>query len=425
MPLPINKREFDLFLSHAHKDHAFVSKLDHWLTQSAGLNVWYDARELGGGSLLATDLQRAIGRCRGVLIVASDEALERGWVKAEYNCAMDERAQQESFRVVALRIANANVKELMRGTTWIDIAGADVDADAALAVLRALYPGEKRPNPRTSRDVYISCSWHPDDDQSARAVCHELVDQGFRLIGDAQDQAGFGRGNRVERIIASCGAFIGVLPFRAAESASADSSPYKYFLRELDLATQLGVPCVVVADPRLQRVDGTDADWLRMQTDADACPSEVASALQGLWDRWRDPPRPQYIFCAMDLDDAAAASPVGPLRHLIERVTGLPTVIGTDVQGESLPADITRKVCDAFVVLADISDDNVNACIEAGMALAVGGNVKLIARGKPRSPPFMLRAAGQLTAYADDTMRLGAVHNLLRPYRRRVINTEL
>jgi hypothetical protein len=30
------------------------------LTESAGFNVWYDARELSGGELLATDLQRAI-----------------------------------------------------------------------------------------------------------------------------------------------------------------------------------------------------------------------------------------------------------------------------------------------------------------------------------------------------------------------------
>jgi hypothetical protein len=56
MALPIQKRDFDLFLSHAHTDAAFVSKLDRWLT-NAGLRVWCDARELAGGALLATDLQ--------------------------------------------------------------------------------------------------------------------------------------------------------------------------------------------------------------------------------------------------------------------------------------------------------------------------------------------------------------------------------
>jgi hypothetical protein len=84
-----------------------------------------------------------------------------------------------------------------------------------------------------------------------------------------------------------------------------------------------------------------------------------------------------------------------------------------------------NKVRDAFLVLADITDDNVNACIEAGMGLVAGTNVKLVARGKARNPPFMLRAAGQLSGYADEVEQIGVLHKVLRPYRRRVINAEL
>ncbi|PQP33994.1 hypothetical protein C6A37_10070, partial [Desulfobacteraceae bacterium SEEP-SAG9] len=147
--------------------------------------------------------------------------LARGWVKAEYNSAMDERANHDTFRVVALRLPNANVKELLRGTTWIDLPGVALDPDSALAILGAFYPGEKRPNPATARDIYVSCSWQPDDSASAHAVCLALIEQGFRLIGDARDQKGFGTGQRVERIIASCGALVGILPFREVEDASA------------------------------------------------------------------------------------------------------------------------------------------------------------------------------------------------------------
>jgi len=94
MPSPLNRRDFDIFLSHAHSDETFVSELDQWLTEKVGFSVWYDARELSGGALLATDLQQAIERCRGVLLLASEESLSRGWVKAEYNSAMDERANE-------------------------------------------------------------------------------------------------------------------------------------------------------------------------------------------------------------------------------------------------------------------------------------------------------------------------------------------
>ena len=203
MALPLHKRDFDLFLSHAHKDQDFVVALDKWLTEKAGLKVWYDARELGGGALLATDLQLAIERCRGVLLVASEQSLNQGWVKAEYNAAMDERANHDGFRVIALRLGNADVRNLMRGTSWIDVPDGGLDDKTALAILNAFYPGERRPNPATSRDVYVSCSWQEDDNASSLAVCRKLVEQGLRVVGDARDQKGFGE-DRVERIIASC-----------------------------------------------------------------------------------------------------------------------------------------------------------------------------------------------------------------------------
>jgi hypothetical protein len=424
MALPINKRDFDVFLSHAHKDHAFVMQLDRWLTEKAGLRVWYDARELAGGALLATDLQIAIERCRGILLVASNESLERGWVKAEYNCAMDERANYQDFRVVAIRLNNANVKDIMKGTTWIDIPDALLDADSALAIIRAFYPGEKLPNPASARDIYISCSWSTTDNASARAVSASLADQGFRLIGDAKDQMGFGSGNRVERIIASCGGLVGIIPFRGAEEARADAGPYKYFIRELDFANRQELPVIVVADPRLKRGDGQDGHWLRMETDASECPAPVVSALNALWDNWQKPSKPHYVFCAMDLESAAAV-PSGPIRHLIERIIGMPTIVGNEVDDTALHLAIMKKVRDAFLVLADITDDNVNACIEAGIGLAVDTNVRLVARGRARNPPFMLRGAGQLLGYADEVEQIGVLHKVLRPFRRRVINAEL
>lgn len=421
MSLPIQKRDFDIFLSHAHKDTAFVSQLYQWLTD-AGFRVWYDQRELAGGALLATDLQAAIERCRAILLVASDESLSRGWVKAEYNAAMDERANHESFRVVALRLPDANVKELLKGTSWIDLPGPRLDADSGLAIIRAFYPGEKRPNPSTARDVYVSGSWQSDDGVSARAVCVALISQGFRLVGDDDDQKAFSK-ERVQRIMAGCGSFVCILPFRGVESASANDRPYKYMIQEIDAAAELGLPSIIIADPRVHRVDGSDAGWQRMETGEKECPLALACELRGLWEEWRAPHVPPYIFCAMDLD-SEASRPSGPLRHIIERITGIATVIGTDVHGDNVPKAIMDKICNAFLVIADITDDNLNTCIEAGMALAARAKVELLARGKPRRPPFMLRSL-QMPTYEDDTARLAVLHRILRPYRRRVINAEL
>ncbi len=423
MGLPLNKRDFDIFLSHAHKDRPFVESLDRWLTEKAGLRVWYDARELSGGSLLATDLQGAIERCRGILLIASQDSLDRGWVTNEYNSAMDERANESGFRVVALRLGNADTRSLMKGTTWIDVPESGLDLDSASSVIRAFYPGEKRPNPAKARDIYISCSWRHKDGASAKAVCRKLVDQGFRLIGDARDQKGFGVGDRVERIIASCGGFVGIIPFRGVEEACAAETPYKYFIRELDFARSIGLPSVIIADPRVQRTDGSDNAWLRMGIDSSECTEEICTELEDLWDEWREPPNPHYIFCAMDLESNAIRA-TGPVHHLLERVTGMLTLVGNEIHDEPLHSAIMEKIKQAFLVLADITDDNINSCIEAGMGLVAGTNVEILTKGKPRRPPFMLRSL-QLSNYENEVEQLGLINKIAQPYRRRIINAEL
>jgi hypothetical protein len=279
----------------------------------------------------------------------------------------------------------------MRGTTWIDMPSAQLDADTALAIMRAFYPGEKLPNPSTSRDVFVSCSWHTDDSMSARAVSRALAREGFRLIGDAKDHKGFGAGDRVERIISSCGAFVGILPYRGDAIASRKDGPYKYFLREQEFARSLEIPQIIVADPRVKPEPGLDDNWLQMDTTAAECPGSVLSAIKLLSEQWQPPNHPQYVFCAMDLN-SDAVHPGGPVRHLIERVTGMPTIVGSDIHEPNLESAIMKKICNAFLVVADLTDDNINSCIEAGMALAAGTNVELIAAGPTRRPPFMLRS---------------------------------
>jgi hypothetical protein len=105
-----------------------------------------------------------------------------------------------------------------------------------------------------------------------------------------------------------------------------------------------------------------------METEATDCPRLLLSHLEALWEQWQEPQNQHYIFCATDLDsDSARAS--GPIRHLIERVTGMPTIVGTEIREEPIQRAIMRKICGAFVVLAHVTDDNLNTCIEVGMGL--------------------------------------------------------
>jgi TIR domain len=419
----VHKRDFDIFLSHAHNDKQFVDYLDNWLTEFVGFNVWYDSRELSAGALLASDLQKAIQRCRGILIVVTDIAMQKGWVKAEYNSAMDEKANNPDFRVIALRVDNANVDELMRGITWIDIQSKELSAESATLIIKAFYPGEKRPNPKTSKDIYVSCSWRNSDNTSAITVMKKLMSLGIRLIGDSEDQETFGEGNRIERIISSCGAFISIIPFRDENIAKRGERPYKYFLEEIDFANKLGVPALVISDPRIKPSEKEANKWFELDMNSELISDELNVALENLFYDWKKPISPQYIFCAMDLDDESKKS-ASNFRSLIERVTGMETIVGTEITKEPLQRSIISSINNSFLTIADITNDSLNTCIEAGIAIASNTNVALISFGAPRRPPFMLRSL-QLYSFSNEAEKIGLIHKVVWPYRRRIINAEL
>jgi len=128
-----------------------------------------------------------------------------------------------------------------------------------------------------------------------------------------------------------------------------------------------------------------------------------------------------FFSCTQEME----TSPLMPtLRRLIEWITQMHAVIGFDLQGQDQAESILASVTSAALCVADITGDNVNVCIEVGMAKAAGRLYELISAGETRSPPFMIRGPNALF-YEDDLGQLGALHRLLRRHRRHVLNAEL
>jgi hypothetical protein len=334
---------------------------------------------------------------------------------------------------VPLAIDESDIGEFLPGLTALRARDGKLDAELGQKILMSQYPAQSWPPPKASRDIYVSASWREEDSQSARLICEALIrSEGFRLIGDSRDQfqAGFGKGERVERIIRSCGALVAIIPFRdSITEARLGDAPYHYFMKEMALAEKNGLPALVVADPRIRRQDGDDSKWLRLDTDAAELSAEIQGALADLWDRWRRPVEPQSVFCAVD--QTGIWSEQGSLlRDLIERVTGLPTYFGEELRGEHVDEEILRLIREeATLVIADLTDHdssgfNVDVCIEAGMARGAGKGLEILWRGDKRKPPFMLGGL-QMTPYRESADLFALIHRILRPYRRRVINAEL
>jgi hypothetical protein len=146
--------------------------------------------------------------------------------------------------------------------------------------------------------------------------------------------------------------------------------------------------------------------------------------------RSQQPIGPHYVFLDLDSDAAVKRSPV---RKLLERVTGMPTVIGTDITEPPLQDSIIRTISGAQLVVADITDlrdgehdpkrFNLDVCMEAAISYQAGTNLQLVAKGDQLSPPFMLRL-NQMPTYSGGVELLALMTGTALRHRRRVINAE-
>jgi hypothetical protein len=421
----LHKRPYAAFLSHAHADKPLVDRLARWLKKVADVRVWYDSDELPAGSQIAGHLPDAIVRCRSMIIVLSRASVRSGWVNEEYNVAVAERARSRGFRIIPIRIDDCEVPGFLQTTKWID-ASAGLDASGALALLLSLYAHDREFEPETARDIYISRSWRDSEAALPDLICRKLDRAGFRLIGDAPDQKDFDE-NRVASIISGCGALVAIAPDRGNGSTS------NYILREARLANSLGVPARIFAPDGVQLDGALEPIATRLPNGAEADAGGghlVDRTIEVVDETWVAPKYPHYVFLGASLEEERAQA-VDLVTRLIRHVTAMPCEIGDRIPTPQVQETIASRIRGARAVIADISaregdtgPQNINICIEAGIARGAAVPLHLIAKGARGSPPFMFRDL-QVLYYANDLELLGAIHQIARRYRKRVITHEL
>jgi TIR domain len=120
--LPSQRRLYRAFLSHAHADKNFVNELHKWLSEDAGIPIWYDSYSLATSSTISTDIANAITQCRTMIIVLSKASIKSGWVEEEYNAAIGQRAKYKQYRIIPIRIEDCEIPGFLQTTKWIDIS---------------------------------------------------------------------------------------------------------------------------------------------------------------------------------------------------------------------------------------------------------------------------------------------------------------
>ena len=237
-------------------------------------------------------------------------------------------------------------------------------------------------------------------------------------MGDAEDQPSWVE-SRILGIMEDCGAFAAVLPYRELST----SRTSKYILREWELATGLGLPCLVVADPRVDLPSDVAArpGLVAAPADGTRTSKRIAQAPAELAEEWTTPCRSHYVFYATDFD--TEGKPLrSAVKELVEAITALPCVLGEYVHGEPVQREILRAVAGSTLVLADVAGGSPNVHVVVGAARAHDVPVRLLRKGLPGRPAFMLRDQ-QVSDYETEADLLGRVAQIICPYRRSLLRS--
>lgn len=428
--LPVHKRDFHVFLSHASTDKAaIVEPLFRWLTEVAGWRVWFDAAALSGGDQFGSELPKAIGQCRALLLMISKASLNSGWVQQEYQFALMHQNQFKDFRIIPVILDDSQPTGFMATVTHIKMAEFTLEtAEALLKALSTFNPTlQAKMKYGRVRDVYVSRSWRdePTEETFADTVSKAFAETDFRLIGDSRDQKVESK-KRVTDIMKSCGGLLAILPERNDDPSH--TSPY--MIDEIHWAVEANLPfsvicsaeSIVIPDALKEKAVNVVAVPAHAPPDViDAAARKAAAQLSGAW---REPARRQYVFFATDFDPEHQKRKA-IIRDLIERVTAMPCLIGDEIEGAgsvSVQQTIVNMIREAQLVVADITAENLNTIYEAGIARGAGVTTLLISGDARHNPPYMLTDQ-QVFFFKDDVEMLGRVNKLIYPYRRRVLNT--
>lgn len=419
--LLVHKRPFHAFLSHAHANNIVVDSLYSWLNEKADIPIWYDGHALPASATINTYLPEIIVECRAMIIILSEASIKSGWVQQEYKAAIGQRNRFRDFRFIPVRIEKCEVPEFLRTIRRIDILDGRLDLKTANQLLTGLYYDNIASIRGKTRDVYVSHTWRTSEACLADYVCQQLDKARFRLIGDSPDQAHFEDGKRVESIISSCGGLVAILPNRGRGKTS------KYILKEIQFAQALSLPYLVVKEPGVELPENLAESAINIVVNdvQNGFPDKTVlqESIELLMEAWKRPIQPHHIFFGTTLDTRHKQRNK-TIQQVIQNVTAMPCIMGEEIREGQIQEVITRQILQAFALIADISEDNLNTCIEAGIARGANIRYHLVAQEPRRRPPFMFRDQ-QVWHYNNDVELLGKIHRIVFPYRRRILNWEL
>jgi hypothetical protein len=396
-----------------------VEPIEHWLIDKAGISILHDAHPFHSGITSEDRLGSALDLCQSMIILITQQGIESGRVRSEFELGLKQQALYGNlFRIIPIRVDECVVPEFLHSSPYLDMAETGFDLAVAEKLLLGLYSHEMTPEEGKNHDIFVSRAWSGEGVELTDLVCKTAKRLGLRLIGNPVEQQA--DPDSVMRLIAGCGGGVAIIPDGISDKAA------KKIVNELETMHNIGLPFIIIAESPVKMPDFILDAVLEILYLGESrsqfiigFEKQIQSIVVRLQEEWINPPEYQYIFYGTDFRDEHK-SRNRLLRRIIQQISTMPCLMGEDVQQGQVQSEIVKRIVHAQMMIADISRENLNTCIEAGVALGANVSLNLISGDERHKPPFMFRDR-QVWHYQDDLDLLGIIHKLVLPYRRYIL----
>ncbi|MBU0486618.1 MAG: toll/interleukin-1 receptor domain-containing protein [Bacteroidetes bacterium] len=141
---------FDAFLSHSHKEKAFIEEIADKL-EAHGISVWLDKRQIIPGDSFIDSIEKGMSLCHTCLIFYGKNT-PNGWFKNEIESALIRIAYDKTFRVIPVLLPRANetnVNNFVKALHWVKFTKKN-DDEAFFTLLKGIR--RESPGKYISRD---------------------------------------------------------------------------------------------------------------------------------------------------------------------------------------------------------------------------------------------------------------------------------
>lgn len=418
MSFPLHRRKFHSFVSSTNSSRKTFEPVELWLTEKAGISIMHDTPSdhsaLGSGDRLEDALQV----CQSMIILITQQGIESGQIKREFELGRKQQSLHGTlFPIIPVRIEECAVPDFLQSLSYIDMLEGGFDLTVAARLLLGLYSSEWTPVGGKSHDIFISRAWSREDELTS-LVCREAKRLGFHLIGNPVEQ--LTSSDSPMRLVAGCGGGIAII------QGGINDKALRKITNELEAMRHYGLPFLIVMEDVVDLPDsivGAALEVLRLERDSSQ-PSmdrkkQIRVAMFRLQEEWINPPESQYIFYGTDIKNEHKARN-RLLQKVIQQISTMPCLMGEDIQRGHIQGEIVNMIVHAQMMIADVSSENLNTCIEAGVAIGANVPLNLLSGDERHKPPFMFRDR-QVWHYQDDLDLIGIIHKLVLPYRRYIL----